>query len=195
VAAITVKESETFYPRNVKAWRTWLGKHHAKKQSVWIVCYKKSAGKPTISWSEAVDEALCFGWIDSTRKSLDHEKFIQFFCRRKPKSNWSKINKAKVEQLIAEGRMTPAGLESIAVAKKNGSWTNLDEAETLEIPADLEKAFRSNKGSKEFFLGLSNSVRKMMLQWIHLAKREETRAKRIKELAGHAAQKKKPKQF
>jgi uncharacterized protein YdeI (YjbR/CyaY-like superfamily) len=118
---------------------------------------------------------------------------VQFFSKRKPTSAWSKINKEKVKRLIKEDLMAPAGLASIEAAKKNGSWTILDEVEKLTIPNDLEKAFNASKGSKEFFLGLSKSVQKMILQWIQFAKREETRKKRINEVATRAAKKLKPK--
>ena len=186
---------ETFYPKTKKDWRKWLQKNHSSKQFIWIIQYKKSAGKPTITWSEAVDEALCFGWIDSIRKTIDDEKFIQFFSRRKPNGTWSKINKIKIEQLIEKGLMAKAGHESIEAAKLNGSWTILDEVEELVIPKDLQKAFKIIPGSKTFFMSLSKSVRKMMLQWVVLAKRPETRQNRINEIAFHAGQKQKPKPF
>jgi uncharacterized protein YdeI (YjbR/CyaY-like superfamily) len=189
------KEIEVYYPKNQTAWRNWLQKNHDTKQSVWLVFYNKSSSKPSISWSEAVDEALCFGWIDSKKIAIDTETSHQFFSRRKAKSTWSKINKLKVERLIAEGLMTRLGFESIETAKQNGSWSILDEVEELVIPKDLEKAFKTNPGSKDFFLSLSKSVRKMMLAWIVLAKQAETRQKRITEIATHAAQKLKPKQF
>lgn len=150
---------------------------------------------PTLSWSEAVDEALCFGWIDSTRKTIDEEKFIQFFSKRKPNSVWSKINKEKVQRLIDERLMTPAGYESIERAKQNGSWAILDDVEELIIPNDLEKEFKTKLGSKDFFLSLSKSVRKSILQWLTLAKQQETRQKRMSEIAELASQKLKPKQF
>lgn len=185
----------SFYPASRAHWRKWLQENHDKEKSVWLICYKMSAGVPTLSWSDAVEEALCFGWIDSTRKSIDNQKFMQFFSRRKPGSTWSRVNKEKVEQLIAGKRMTKAGLKSIELAKENGSWNILDEVEADVVPKDLAKAFRAHRGSKEFFTGLSRSVRKMMLQWIALAKRPETRQKRIDEIAMFAAQQKKPKQF
>lgn len=188
-------ETDRFYPASRQAWRQWLQENHRSKGSVWLLQYKKKAGIPTLSWSEAVDEALCFGWIDSTRKTIDEEKFIQFFCRRKPTSAWSKINKVKVERLIAEGLMTAAGYESIETARQNGSWTILDEVEELTIPADLEAAFEARPGSKDFFLSLSRSARKAMLQWLVLAKRPQTRQKRLREIAELAAQKLKPVQF
>lgn len=189
------KEIETFCPSCQEDWRQWLQENHRSKQSIWVIQYKKKANVPTLSWSEAVDEALCFGWIDSVRKTLDEGTFIQFFSRRKPNGTWSKINKEKIKQLIEEGRMTEAGLESIDRAKQNGSWTILDEVEELIIPNDLEQAFQTKQGSKDFFLSLSKSVRKAMLQWLVLAKQAETRQKRINEIVELASQKLKPKQF
>ena len=128
---------------------------------------------PALFWSEAVDEDLCFGWIDSKKKARDDKSSVQFFSKRKPKGTWSKINKIKL--LIAEGRMTKAGLDFFETAKQNGSWMILDTVETLEIPKNLEKEFETQTGSKVFFEGLSKSVRKAMLQWLVFAKRVETR--------------------
>ena len=182
----------TYYPASREEWRQWLQANHVTEPAVWLVQYKKASGMPTISWSEAVDEALCFGWVDSVRKTVDQDKFIQFFSKRKAKSTWSKINKAKIEDLIAKGLMTQAGLDSIALAKQNGSWTILDEVEELTIPADLQKEFEMHPGSLAYYSGLSRSVRKMILQWIALAKRPETRQKRIQEIAVSAAQQLKP---
>lgn len=188
-------ETEIFYPKSQKDWRKWLEKNQHSKQSVWLVLYSKSSDKPSITWSESVDVAICFGWIDSKKIKIDEERSHQFFSKRKPKSTWSKINKEKVQRLIDSGLMTESGLKSIAIAKENGSWTILDEAEELIIPDDLEKAFKMHKGSKDYFLSLSRTVRKMMLTSIVLAKRPETRQKRIDEIAEHAAENKKPKQF
>ncbi|MBK7245106.1 MAG: YdeI/OmpD-associated family protein [Saprospiraceae bacterium] len=189
------KEIETFYPTNRQEWRQWLLENHNKKQSIWLVHYNKKSNMPSVSWSDAVDEALCFGWIDSTRKSLEIDKFIQFFTKRKPTSVWSKINKEKIERLKQEGLLMPAGQESISIAQQNGTWNILDDVEELEISEDLEKEFNTREGSKEYFLSLSKSVKKSMLQWIKLAKRPETRQKRIVELVEHANRKIRPKQF
>ena len=189
------KEMETFCPASREEWRQWLKENHSSRQSVWVVQYKQKSAKPSIPWSDSVDEALCFGWIDSTRKTIDEESFVQFFTKRKPTSNWSKINKAKVERLIEEGLMTEAGLHSIEVAKKNGSWSILDDVEELVVPKDLQEAFQLQSGSGDYFDNLSKSVKKMILQWVALAKRPETRQKRIAEIAELAAQKLKPKQF
>lgn len=189
------KETETVCPPNLEAWRQWLHDNHSTKQSVWLVYYKKNSPQANYSLIDAVDEALCFGWIDSKSKSLDEEKIMQFFSRRKPNGTWSKINKEKIKQLIETNRMAAAGLEAIEKAKLNGSWTLLDEVEELIIPKDLEKVFQSMPGSKAFFTSLSKSVKKSMLQWLVLAKTEKTREKRINEIASSAHQKVKPGAF
>lgn len=190
-----MSQEETICPANSQEWRKWLEEHHDKKQSIWLICYKKSSDKPTLDWSDAVDEALCFGWIDSTKRSIDKESYMQYYGKRKPNSMWSRINKEKVAKLIADGRMTKAGLASIEVAKQNGSWTILDQVEELIIPDDLEAAFSKQVGSKEFYLSLSKSSKKGILAWIVLAKRDETRQKRITEIAECASKGTKPKHF
>ena len=188
-----MKETESFYPENRQQWRNWLLENHNRKDAVWLVCYQVKTGKPNVSWSDAVDEALCFGWIDSTRRSLGDGCFIQFFTKRKASGTWSKINKEKVERLINEGLMTEAGLSVIELARQNGSWEILDQVEELVIFDDLEVAFGQVEGSKEFFLSLSKSTRKMILQWVVMAKRSETRQKRVEEIATRAGQHLKPK--
>ncbi len=187
------KEIETYCPQSRTDWRQWLEKNHHSKQSVWVVYYTKKSNIPSLSWSEAVDEALCFGWIDSTKKTIDNFSFMQLFSKRKPTSIWSKINKEKIQQLIGSGRMTKAGYESVETAKQNGSWTIFDEIEELIIPKDLEKAFEKHNGSKDYFLSLNKSSRKIILGWIVLAKRPETRQKRIDEVVKSAGQNLKPK--
>jgi uncharacterized protein YdeI (YjbR/CyaY-like superfamily) len=157
--------------------------------------WKKAAGKPSIVWSEAVDEALCFGWIDSTARSIDDLSYKQYFAPRKPRSNWSKINKEKVERLIAEGRMTPAGLAAVEEAKRNGSWTNLDAVEAMEMPPDLLAALEAHPGAREYVESLSKTRRWEMLYWINGAKREITRADRIRQVAEAAARGKRPDRF
>src|SRR5690606_36061243 len=129
----------------------WLRENHTKKRGVWLIQYKKDSGKPTVSWSDAVDEALCFGWIDSVKRKRDDESTIQFFSKRKPTSTWSKINKEKVDRLIEKGLMTAAGLECIKKAKENGAWWQLDEVETLKVPKDLAAAFKRHRGAKSYF--------------------------------------------
>ena len=188
-------EAEHFYPTNQQGWRQWLEENHASKESVWIVMHKKGSKRPSISWSDAVDVALCYGWIDSVKRSVDSESSIQFFSKRKPKSGWSKINKAKVERLIEDGLMTSPGLLCIETAKQNGSWAILDEVEELTMPDDLKSALDEQPGAESYFSGLSRSVRKAMLQWVMFAKRPETRQNRINEISQLAALKQKPKQF
>jgi len=189
------KEIETVCPESRTDWRKWLEKNHQSKQSVWLVFYKKKSKKPTLTWSEAVDEALCFGWIDSVKKTIDTEKYKQYFSKRKAKSNWSKINKDKVEILIEQGLMKEEGYKSIEIAKENGSWIILDGVEELEIPEDLKEEFANYKGSMEYFNSLSKSAKKILLYWGISAKRNETREKRIIEIAENASRNLKPKQF
>ncbi len=184
---------EIFYPTNLTAWRDWLAENHLSKQAVWLVFYNKSSKKASITWSDAVDVALCFGWIDSKKIKIDEESSHQFFSRRKPTGTWSKINKQKVQQLIASGLMTEAGYKTIETAKQNGSWTILDEVEELMIPQDLKEALENKPVAGAYFEKLSRSVKKGILQWIVLAKRPETRQKRITEIVELADQKRKPK--
>ena len=176
------KEIETFCPSNRQEWRQWLQENHQSKQSIWLIYHKKKTNIPSVTWSEVVDEALCFGWIDSTAKPIDEEKYMQFITRRKPKSVWSKINKDKVQRLIEEDLMMPAGYASIDIAKKNGSWSILDEVEALIIPPDLEKAFEAQPGSKEAFLSQSKSAQKAWFHRLVMAKQVVTREKRIGEI-------------
>jgi uncharacterized protein YdeI (YjbR/CyaY-like superfamily) len=181
-AAMVKDETDSFYPTSRKQWRKWLEKNHDKKDAVWLICYKKEAKKATVAWSDIVDESLCFGWIDSIRKSIDNERYKQRLTKRKAKSTWSKINKNKAERLIKEGLMTEAGLKAIDVAKKNGYWSILDEVEELIIPSDLESAFKKKAGSKAHFQSLSRSARRMLLLGLVMTKQKETRIRRIKEL-------------
>ena len=185
----------SYCPKNKEDWRNWLRKNHIKEDSIWLIFYKKASPNHNLSWSEAVDAALCFGWIDSTKKSIDKEQYIQYFCKRKPKSNWSKVNKEKVKSLIEQGLMKKAGFKSIEIAKENGSWSFLDEVEALIVPADLIEEFAKQKGSIEYFDSLRKSAKKILLYWVVSAKRKETRQKRILEIVENASQKMKPKQF
>lgn len=186
---------EAFYPKNRQEWRDWLQINHDRKQSIWLIYYKKKSNIPTVTYSEAVDEALCFGWIDSKSKPLDDEKFMQFFSKRKAKSVWSKVNKEKIERLTKEGLMTKAGFDIIEIAKQNGSWTILDEVEALIIPKDLNDEFENRTKAKAYFLSLSRSDKRNILQWLILAKRQETRQNRISEIVELSEQFLKPKQF
>lgn len=187
------KEIETVCPANRQHWREWLQENHDKKQSVWLLYHKKKSTIDRLAYGDAVDEALCFGWIDSLTKPVDDYTYRQFFSRRKPKSVWSKVNKEKVQRLIDSGLMTQAGMQAIDIAKQNGSWTILDDVEALIIPADLEAAFQKRPTARNFFLTLSRSDKRVLLQWLVLAKRAETRQNRIAELIEQADQNLKPK--
>jgi uncharacterized protein YdeI (YjbR/CyaY-like superfamily) len=190
-----MKDIEVYCPYDKKDWRKWLELNHKNKEAVWLIFYKKKSPNHNLSWSESVDEALCFGWIDSTKRTIDNEKYKQYFSKRKVKSNWSKINKDKAKILIDQGLMEEEGYKSIEIAKKNGSWTILDEVEALVIPEDLEKEFANYKGSLEYFGSLSKSAKKGLLYWVVSAKRKETRQKRILEILENASKNLKPKQF
>lgn len=170
---------KTYYARSRKAWRAWLQKNHEKSSGIWLIYYKKETGKPRVAYADAVEEALCFGWIDSTQRKLDDERFIQRFTPRKPKSVWSALNKSRIKKLIAAGLMTPAGLEKIAIAKKNGAWTSIDHVENLEVPPDLQKALNRNKTALAGFNKSSRTLRKQLLLSVSSARLPETRARRI----------------
>ena len=189
------QEEDNFYPLNQQEWRDWLELNHISKDSIWLIFFKKSSKTPNLSWSEAVDTALCFGWIDSTKRSIDKEKYIQYFSKRKPKSNWSKVNKIKIEKLMEAGLIKEAGLKSIEIAKQNGSWTILDAVEELIIPQDLESELNKYAGSKDYFLSLTKSIKKGILYWVISAKRPATREKRIAEVVTNANEKMIPKRF
>ncbi|MBE9464724.1 YdeI family protein [Dyadobacter subterraneus] len=187
------KDLKTFCPESRHQWRRWLEENHDRERSVWVIFYKNKSNLPTITWSEAVDEALCFGWIDSIAKPIDEEKFMRFFSKRKAKSVWSAINKEKIKRLIDEKLITKAGFECIEIAKQNGTWTILDHVEALVIPEDLEKELQKRPSAKSYFSSLSKSDKKGILQWLVQAKRSETREKRIIEIAELAEQNLKPK--
>jgi uncharacterized protein YdeI (YjbR/CyaY-like superfamily) len=176
------KEIETFCPKNQLEWRCWLEENHQSKHAVWLIYYKKVTKTPSLSWSEAVDEALCFGWIDSTKKTVDDKRYMQYFSKRKPKSVWSKVNKNKVDTLIQNKLMTKSGFESITIAKQNGYWSIMNDVENLIIPNDLKKELDAHQNSLEHFLSLSKSKQKEKLAWIVLAKRPETRQNRIQKI-------------
>lgn len=188
-------ETGSYYPKSRAEWRKWLEKNHRSKQSVWLIYYKSASKVPSLSWSDAVEEALCFGWIDSTKKTIDEKSYMQYFSKRKANSNWSKINKEKVAELIEQEQMTKAGFESIARAKENGSWNFLDTIEALIVPEDLKEALAKHNTASDYFEALSKSQKKILLHWVVSAKRAETRQKRIEEIATNAAQHLKPKAF
>ncbi|MBI1276602.1 MAG: hypothetical protein GC179_00600 [Anaerolineaceae bacterium] len=179
---------EQFYAKDRAEWRAWLAEHHATSSGVWLIYYKKESGKPRVAYEEAVEEALCFGWVDSRPNSIDNERYMQLFSPRKPKSPWSKINKERVDRLIANGLMTSAGLKKIEAAMADGSWTRYDEVDDLAMPDDLKAALAADETAKKYFEAFSPSSQKVILWWIASAKRPETRSKRIEETVRLAAQ-------
>lgn len=183
------KEYQEVRPSGRKTWRAWLKKNHqSKKESIWLVLAKKASGLPSLTMVEAVEEALCFGWIDSRGGKVSDTHFKVLFAPRSPRSNWSKINKDRVKKLIDAGLMTDAGLKVINDAKKSGRWNALDEVEKLTLPPDLKKAFAKNKIAFKNFSAFPRSIVKMLLDWVQSAKREETRAKRIAEIVSKASE-------
>ncbi len=163
-------------------WRKWLKKNHDRSNGIWLVFYKKHIGKPTLEYDDAVEEALCFGWIDSTIKKLDDEKFVRKFTPRNPDSRWSEPNKKRVNKLIKQGLMTEAGLVRVNDGKKSGAWNKPDRPTiSLEVPPELKAALAKNKKAKAFFDQLAPSYKKQYLGWVSMAKRPETRARRVAE--------------
>lgn len=169
-------------------WREWLERNHAEAPEAWLVYWKRHTGRPSITWAEAVEEALCFGWIDGGGRRLDDERTTLWFTRRKRGSVWSASNKKRVERLEREGRMTEHGRAAIARAKADGSWTVLDGPEALEVPPDLAAALAANHAAAGHFHAFPPGARKLILTWIATAKREETRRKRIDETVRLAAE-------
>lgn len=175
------------HPLTRAEWRQWLKAHHELNEGVWLITYKKATGKPRIEYDEAVEEALCFGWIDSKPNKLDDERSMLWFAPRKEGTGWSKLNKERIERLMTAGQIHPSGLAKIEAAQKDGSWNALDAIEALEIPPDLAAAFGRYPNSAENFNAFPRSVKRGILEWIAMAKRDATRAKRIEETASLAA--------
>jgi uncharacterized protein YdeI (YjbR/CyaY-like superfamily) len=177
----THKNTNAFYAKDRTIWRTWLLKNHQKEKSVWLIIYHKTSSTPSVYYEEAVEEALCFGWIDSVPNKRDHESSYLFLSVRKPKSNWSKANRDRAEKMINQKLMMPAGQAMIDFAKKTGTWTALEGVQNLVIPEDLQIFFYKNKLAFKNFNAFPPSSRRGILEWILNAKRPETRLKRIKE--------------
>ncbi len=175
------------HPKSRSAWRLWLEKNHGRAEGVWLITYKKATGKPRIDYDEAVEEALCYGWVDSKPNKLDDERSLLWFAPRKSGTGWSRPNKARVEKLMAAGLMRPAGLAKVEAAKQDGSWVALDAVEALEIPVDLQQALAADLRAQAHFEAFPRSVKRGILEWITTAKRPETRAKRVSETVAQAA--------
>jgi uncharacterized protein YdeI (YjbR/CyaY-like superfamily) len=169
------------------AWRAWLQLNHQSLESAWLVQHRKSNPEPCVSYEEVVLEALCFGWIDSKARKLDDQRFLLFVSRRKPKSPWSASNKRRLEILMRDGLMMAAGLEAVEIAQKNGSWSVIDDAEAVIMPADLEAAFVGNQQARDYFDAFPPSAKRGIYTWISIAKTLATRQKRIIETVELAA--------
>jgi uncharacterized protein YdeI (YjbR/CyaY-like superfamily) len=174
---------DSVQPKTRAAWRAWLAKHHGRAEGVWLITYKKATGKPRIEYDEAVEEALCFGWVDSKPGKVDEERSKLWFAPRKARSGWSRPNKERIARLIAAGSMQAAGLAKIEAAKKDGSWQALDAVEDLVIDADLAAALAAYPQAAQNFAAFPRSAKRGILEWIALAKRMETRAARVAETA------------
>jgi uncharacterized protein YdeI (YjbR/CyaY-like superfamily) len=169
------------------ALRSWLEENHRQKSSVWLVTFKKNDPLRYLAYGDIVCELLCFGWVDSLPRKLDETRSMLLISPRKATSNWSKVNRDKVERLTAAGLMTPAGMLQVEAAKADGRWTALDAAESNKPPADLVEAFERFPGSAVNFNAFPNSARRGILEWLMSAKRTDTRAKRVDEIARLAA--------
>ncbi|MFH1032369.1 MAG: YdeI/OmpD-associated family protein [Chloroflexota bacterium] len=184
---------KALYFKDSQEWRKWLEENSGRSQEVWLVHYKKNSGKTSVSLSDAVDEALCFGWIVGKLKSIDEEKYILRYSPRKPNSVWSNINKVKAENLIASGRMTPAGLARIEEAKQNSLWDGAyTNKKRDEIPADLLSTLAKHPVAMKNFENFANTYRNMYIGWVTGAKTAETRQKRIIEVVRRTSLNKKP---
>lgn len=185
-------ERETFQANSRAEWRAWLERNHERPDGIWLVSFKKASREAGVSYPEAVEEALCFGWIDSRPNALDDERYMQYFSPRKPKSPWSAVNKRRIERLIADGLMAPPGLAKIEAAKRDGGWTAYDAIEALEIPDDLKQALAADPTAEDHFGGFSDSTKKQILWWIASAKRPEMRATRIARAVAAVAENRNP---
>jgi uncharacterized protein YdeI (YjbR/CyaY-like superfamily) len=185
----------SFHPLTRAEWRAWLAANYSRTMGIWIISYKKATGKPYVDYDAAVEEALCFGWIDSKPNKLDAERTMLWFAPRKPRTGWSKLNKDRVERLQAAELLAEPGLAKIADAQADGSWNALDAIEALEIPADLAVALAAHPPAESYFSAFPRSAKRGILEWIANARKPETRAKRIQETAMLAAENKRANQW
>jgi uncharacterized protein YdeI (YjbR/CyaY-like superfamily) len=181
-------DAEVVHADDRETWRAWLAAHHATARGVWLVTWRPRSGRVSLPYDAAVEEALCFGWVDSTTARFDDDRGKQYFSPRKARSFWAASNKARVARLIADGRMTPAGLAVIEQAKANGMWAISDSVERLEIPADLAAVLDAHHGAAANFAAFPPTARKQMLWWVMEAQRSSTRAARIAAVAEAAAE-------
>ena len=180
-------EAERLHFSTAQQWRAWLAAHHTRQQGVWLVSYKRRTGKPAIEYEDAVCEALCFGWIDSTYRSLDEERGMLWWAPRRKGSLWARTNKERAARLEAEGRMTDAGRAAIEQAQSDGSWEVLTPVEALVVPDDLAVALETHPGATDQWEAFAPTAKRAYLLWIATAKREPTRAGRVIETAERVA--------
>jgi uncharacterized protein YdeI (YjbR/CyaY-like superfamily) len=173
----------SFHPLSRAEWRRWLEDNHTRPDGVWLITYKKETGQPRVEYDEAVEEALCFGWVDSKPNTLDEQRSLLWFAPRKARTGWSRPNKERVERMLAAGLMAPAGLAKIEAAKADGSWSKLDAVEALEVPPDLAEALAAYPSATANFDAFPRSAKRGILEWILNAKKPETRAQRVAETA------------
>lgn len=179
---VLLETMKQVYVKTRKAWRGWLNKNHDKSNGIWLVFYKKHTGKATLEYDEAVEEALCFGWIDSIIKKIDDEKFVRKLTPRKADSQWSELNKKRIMKLKKQGLLTEAGIVKVQKAKASGLWNKPDSQKLpSSLPRDLESALAKNKKAKNFFDQLAPSYQKRFIGWISTAKRQETKERRLRE--------------
>lgn len=179
-------DAERLEPASVQEWSDWLRAHHEQPQGVWLVSPRRAVERP-FSYDAAVREALRFGWVDSTVRPVDEVRTMMWFAPRRRGSMWTRINKGRVADLEAAGLMEPAGAAAVTLARESGMWTLMDEVEDGVVPDDLEAALDAHPGAREHWDSWSPSARKMILTWIVLAKRPETRAARVATSAEKAA--------
>jgi len=178
----TCKKFEQFAPRDRRHWRAWLEKHHDDETEIWLVFLKKHTRKANLSYDDAVEEALCFGWIDGIKRSLDADRYMHRFSPRKPGSRWSVSNKARAERMIADGQMAPAGVRAIEHARANGTWQQpVSGPPEVTMPPEFDERLKANDKAATFFASLAPSYRREYVAWVASAKRAETRLRRINE--------------
>lgn len=175
--------------------RKWLEQFHSSDSRIFLIFYKKDSENISITYSQALEEALCYGWVDSVPKKRNEESYYVLFSKRNPKSNWSRVNKEKVNKLMKQGKMTAPGMEMVEKAKTLGTWTALDEVDNLVVPGDLAFELEKYSGAKANWDKFPLSIRRGILEWIFNAKRPETRRKRIEETAKLAQENKRANQF
>lgn len=176
------------HPPTRESWRTWLAQHHGTARGAWVASWRRGTGLPVVRYPELVEEALCFGWIDSMADTLDERRRLQLFTPRKPRSTWTRLNRERVARLEAQGRMTDAGLHAVEVAKTNGWWTIYDRVEDLREPQELAAALDAAPRARREWDSFPPSARKLMLWWVISAAKPETRARRISAIIEAAEQ-------